>query len=189
MKAGNDEHSGTGLSRFRMFDAGVLAGPALAGFAIFASYALLMMFQGSLVGFSGEPAGKDSVLSFGSDRAPAATRYLSGVSGEALSIENTPAAALVHLARNDEQNGEISSLALDRISAGDCITVTTASGQKLSFQIMGARVRDDKANVDASSKIDLSVTACAHNSEAIAKAVIESKTDAPVSVGPLPRSL
>lgn len=188
MQADNNAYPSTGLSPLRI-GAGTLAGGMLAGLAVIASYILLMTPHGPFAAFSHGLAGGQSELSLGQGRVAAGTRVLTGISGEALSADSRPIVSLIHLTRNDEQAAEISPLAFDRISAGDCITVTTASGQKLSFQIVGARQRDDQIALDPAPKIDLSVTACAHNSEAIAKAVIESKTSAPVSEGPLPRSL
>jgi hypothetical protein len=70
----------------------------------------------------------------------------------------------------------LSPTAWDRLSAGDCIALTTASGKKLSFRIIGARNTEGR-DADSSQNIDLAVSACAPGGDSVLKAVIEPKDE------------
>lgn len=99
----------------------------------------------------------------------ASTKMLSGVSGEIalpLSAENDAQAA---------HGRNISPAAWDRLSAGNCITLTTKSGQTLSFSIVGARPAGEQHDANTQPEIDLAITTCSGPGagEPVAKAVIE----------------
>ena len=105
-------------------------------------------------------------------------QVLRGVSGEMLTADKSAGkqnAALPAAAALTEK--DLTPAALDRLSAGDCISLTTASGQKLSFRILGTHDGAAQRNRSATATIDLDVSACAPGSEAILKAVIETKAD------------
>ena len=70
----------------------------------------------------------------------------------------------------------IAPVAWDRLSAGDCITVTAKSGQTFSFRILGARPVGKPEQADNLPRIELSVTGCADMGEPVAKAVIQPTT-------------
>ena len=118
--------------------------------------------------------GKPAVLAFGVQADSTRPRMLSGIGGETL------ASGPVQLAKAAPEpiadTELLSSTAWDRLSAGDCISLTTASGKKLSFRIVGAR-NAEAADPAASQNIDLAVSACAPSSDAVLKAVIESKDE------------
>lgn len=98
---------------------------------------------------------------------------LRGVSGEVFTSPGLRAEA--GRAASEAANGalaNVSPAAWNRLSAGDCITVTTKGGQTLSFRIIGAHPASGP-KAETLPKIDLAVTACSGTSEPIAKAVIE----------------
>ena len=64
-------------------------------------------------------------------------------------------------------------MAWDRLSAGDCITVTAKSGQIFSFRILGAQPAGKPAQPGDLAKIELAVGACADKGESVARAVIQ----------------
>lgn len=99
------------------------------------------------------------------------TKRLPGVSGEmftpAIALNDTPALA--------PSQGEISLAAWDRLSSGNCIRLTTKTGQTLAFRIVGARPADGANGNNALPEIDLAVTTCEGGNEPlITKAIIES---------------
>lgn len=113
-------------------------------------------------------------------QAPQLTKVLSGVSGEAFS----PSAMRTAVAQLGEAHGDttlsnVSPAAWDRLSAGGCMTLTTKSGQTLSFRIVGSRPVGDAQLVDALPRIDLAVTTCTATGEPVAKAVIEPERQQP----------
>lgn len=67
----------------------------------------------------------------------------------------------------------IAPVAWDRLSAGDCITVTAKSGQTFSFRILGARPTGKPEQAGDPAKIELAVSACADMGEPVVKAVIQ----------------
>ena len=99
------------------------------------------------------------------------TKLLAGISGQTFSTgarQNASAdAELPKIAAN------IAPVAWDRLPAGDCITVTTKSGQNFSFQILGARPVGKPEQADNPAKIELAVSGCTDMGEPIAKAVIQ----------------
>jgi hypothetical protein len=99
------------------------------------------------------------------------TKRLPGVSGEMF----TPAVALNDTQTATSSQGEISLAAWDRLSSGNCIRLTTKTGQTLAFRIVGARPADGANGNQASPEIDLAVTTCEGAGEPlITKAIIES---------------
>ncbi|MEJ2228516.1 MAG: hypothetical protein P8Y67_09825 [Alphaproteobacteria bacterium] len=102
--------------------------------------------------------------------ASAKTKRLPGISGEMF----TPAVALNDTLASDQPRGEISLAAWDRLSSGNCIKLTTKSGQTLSFRIVGARPVDGANDNRMLPEIDLAITSCEGAGEPISKAVIES---------------
>jgi len=67
----------------------------------------------------------------------------------------------------------IAPVAWDRLSAGDCITVTAKSGQTFSFRIVGARPMGKPEQADNLPRIELAVSGCADRGEPVAKVVIQ----------------
>lgn len=132
-------------------------------------------------------AGGKSSLAFQTQTGLSDTQILSGVSGE--TYDSPASLKLADLTRATITEGnQLSPLAWDRLSAGDCIALTTESGQKLSFRIVGTRAAEPARNAPgAAANIDLAITACAPSSDAILKAVIEAKPDGKQSA--LQRSL
>jgi hypothetical protein len=118
--------------------------------------------------------GKPAVLAFGVQTHATRPRMLSGIGGETLTASPAQLAKATPEAIADTEI--LSPTALDRLSAGDCISLTTASGKKLSFRIVGAR-NAETSDAAASQNIDLAVSACAPSSDAVLKAVIESKDE------------
>jgi hypothetical protein len=108
-------------------------------------------------------------------RRPA--KWLSGIGAQTFSPgarQNTLAEAeLPQIGPN------ISPVAWDRLSAGDCITVTAKSGQTFSFRILGARPTGAPEQPDNLPKIELAVSGCADMSESVVKAVIQPTNPAP----------
>jgi hypothetical protein len=158
-----------------------VGGMLAAGFAGLAVYAIAAAPVGLLIGLAGHQtaSARQPLLAFDSRTPLASAKILRGVSGEAIPARVTgqadgamltPASALA--------TGELALVALDRLSADDCISLTTASGQTLSFRILGAHPSEGPRQTAASSRIDLAVNACSANSEPIRKAVIESKAGA-----------
>lgn len=98
------------------------------------------------------------------------TKILSGINGQTIApaaIHAMEQADVVH-----EDGSSISPVALDRLSAGGCITLTTKSGQQFSFRIVGSHPLG-KPQGDTQPKIDLMVTTCPATGEPVTKAVIE----------------
>lgn len=108
------------------------------------------------------------------------TKVLSGISGEVFAPATSRAGLdQIASARADAGLPNISPAAWDRLSAGGCITLTTKSGQMLSFRIVGSHLAGEPQHADALPKIDLAVTACTGTGEPIAKAVIEPERQQP----------
>ena len=101
-------------------------------------------------------------------------KFLPGIGAQTFARGATPVA----LAEADMPQiaPNIEPVAWDRLSAGDCITVTAKSGQTLSFRILGARPAGKPDQAGASAKIELAVSACADMGEPVAKAVIQPTT-------------
>ncbi len=99
---------------------------------------------------------------------------LRGVNGEVFTSPGIQAAAdrAASEAAGTGALANVSPAAWNRLSAGDCITVTTKGGQTLSFSIIGAHPASGP-KAETLPKIDLAVTACSGTGEPIAKAVIE----------------
>lgn len=100
-----------------------------------------------------------------------AAKLLSGISGQTFSPgvrQEALAEAALH-----ETVPNIAPVAWDRLSAGDCITVTAKSGQTFSFRITGARSVGKPDQADDLPKIELAVSGCADMGESVAKAVIQ----------------
>ena len=151
---------------------GVVAG----GCAVLAIYAIAAAPAGLLIGLAWQHVAPPQAIMLAFDgHASGRTQILRGVSGEAIDrntsgievAELSPASAAIL------DGGELTPVALDRLSSGDCISLTTASGQKLSFRIVGAQKSEPQRNRAGSSNIDLAVTPCSPTSEIILKAVIE----------------
>jgi hypothetical protein len=112
---------------------------------------------------------------FGVDPASAGmmqpAKMLSGIGAQTFAHGARPVALAKPEMRDMAPN--IAPVAWDRLSAGDCMTVTVKSGQAFSFRILGARPADKPAQPDNLPKIELAVSACADMGEAVAKAVIQ----------------
>jgi hypothetical protein len=152
-----------------------IAGLFAGGCATVAISAVAAAPVGLLVGLAWQHVAptQQAMLAFDGRTPASRAQILRGVSGEAIQASTaqldvadlSPAVVL--------DNGNLTPVALDRLSSGDCISLTIASGQKLSFHIVGAEKSDLQHNRSGSSNIELSVTPCSPNSEIILKAVIE----------------
>lgn len=118
--------------------------------------------------------GNMAALAFGMQTDSTRPRMLSGIGGETLAAGAVRLAETAPKAMPDTEI--LSPTAWDRLSAGDCISLTTASGKELSFRIVGARNAKAR-DAAASQNIDLAVSACAPSSDAVLKAVIEPKDE------------
>jgi hypothetical protein len=149
-------------------------GGMLAGSCVMvAVYAVASAPAGLFLGIaSNQIAAKQTTIAF-EQNLPRKMQVLRGVSGETAPADSHRA----DLPAGGLTEGDVSPVALDTLSAGGCISLTTASGKKLSFRIIGTHGKESQATKTATATIDLDVTACAPGSEAILKAVIESKTD------------
>lgn len=98
-------------------------------------------------------------------------KFLAGIGGQTFS----PGTRRNALAETElpQIGPNIAPVAWDRLPAGDCITVTTKSGQTFSFQILGARPVGKPEQAGSAAKIELAVSGCADLGEPIAKAVIQ----------------
>jgi hypothetical protein len=158
------------------FISGILA----SGCAVLGVYVGTGPASGVLMGLAWDRAANGTApLAFQMQTGMSDIQILGGVNGEAFD-PRVAALSLADLTRAAmKDSNDLSPLAWDRLSAGDCISLTTASGQKLSFRIVGTRTAEASRNASgATPNIDLAITACAPSSDAILKAVIESKPDA-----------
>lgn len=106
--------------------------------------------------------------------ASGGTKVLNGVAGETFAPGARRVAAVEIETLAEDPN--IAPVAWDRLSAGDCISVTAQSGQTLSFRIVGARPTGPAPEAGGSPKIDLVVTTCADKGEPVTKASIQPTT-------------
>ncbi len=160
-----------GRSRSWLF---ALGGMMAGGFAVLAIYAVVTAPAGLLIGLAWQnvaPA-KPIQTAFDSHGPLKAAQVLYGVSGEAVGPD-APRVEVAALSTTILDGTQLTPVALDRLSSGDCISLTTASGQKLSFRIVGAQKSEVQRGRSGSSKIDLAVTPCSTSSDVILKAVIE----------------
>ena len=151
-----------------------LSAIALSG----AVFAVISEQPGQIVPDAGWTAGsRGASLSEAFGAAPPAevtrrpAQLLSGIGGQTFAPgarPNSLAEAELHqIAPN------ITPVAWDRLSAGDCITVTIKSGQTFSFRILGARSVGKPEQADNLPKTELSVSGCADMGEPVVKAVIQ----------------
>jgi hypothetical protein len=155
-----------------------VGGAVVGGCAVLSIYAGTGSASSALMGLAWDRVGGQHPLAFQMESGISDTQILSGISGETFDsrVTGLKLADLTHAAMNDRN--ALSPIALDRLSAGDCISLTTSAGQKLSFRIVGTRNAEPSRDASgATPNIDLAITACAPSSDAILKAVIESKTD------------
>ncbi len=154
-----------------------IGGAIVSGCVAFGVYAGTGPASSLLMNLALDRAGGKSPLAFQMDTGLSDTQLLGGVSGEA--FDRGTGLRLADLTRAAmADRSPLSPLAWDRLSAGDCISLTTASGQALSFRIVGTRTAEGARNPSAGAQnIDLAITACAPSSDAILKAVIEAKPD------------
>jgi hypothetical protein len=129
----------------------------------------------SAAGWFASPKGASLSEAFGAAPSSAATsrpaKLLSGIGAQTFS----PGARQNASAETELQQivPNIAPVAWDRLSAGDCITVTAKSGQTFSFRILGARVMGKPEQADNLPRIELAVSGCADMGEPVAKAVIQ----------------
>ena len=152
---------------------GTIAGSCAA----LAIYVIAAAPAGLLIGVAWQHVAPSpaTMLAFDGHAGPKKAQILRGVSGEAIdrNVPGIEVAALSSASAAILESGELTPVALDRLSSGDCISLTIASGQKLSFRIVGAQKSEPQRNRAGSSNIDLAVTPCSPTSEIILKAVIE----------------
>ena len=154
-------------------------GCAALGCAALAVYAMAASPSGPLMALAWKHAMQtQAALAFDSRLPSANMRILRGVSGEAVASRPVTDGDLAAATPAELLAGQqLSPVAWDRLSAGDCISLTIASGQKLSFRIVGAHRGEPSRKPAETAKLDLAVTTCAPGGESIVKAVIEAKTD------------
>lgn len=108
-------------------------------------------------------------------------KFLAGIGGQTFA----PAARQTALTEGDTLQilPNVAPVAWDRLSAGDCITVTAKSGQTFSFRILGARPTGKPEQGSDLAKLELAVSACSDMGEPVAKAVIQQPTTPPATKG------
>jgi hypothetical protein len=144
--------------------------------AMAAVYAIALAPASLFLGIGGSQASGMAAVAFDQPLL-GRMQVLRGVNGETVAALEPAVAAQAAMPAGTVAAKEVAPVALDRLSAGDCIALTTASGQKLSFRIVGTHAKAAPRDRTATATIDLDITACAPGSEAILKAVIESKAD------------
>ena len=153
---------------------GLALGGLLAGGAVFGVFAMTAAPGPVILSFASHHVTRAlPAIAFDESRSLTDVQILGGVSGEALGARQPDLAQAS--APGTILKSELSPVTRDRLSAGDCISLTTASGQKLSFRIIGSHGAEPSRTDAAPASIELAVTACSPGSEAILKAVIESK--------------
>jgi hypothetical protein len=154
-------------------------GCAAAGCTALALFAMAASPSGPLMTLAWKHAAQSQAeLAFDSRLPSANMHILKGVSGEAVASRSVTDGDLAAATPAELLAGQqLSPVAWDRLSAGDCISLTIASGQKLSFRIIGAHRGEPARKPAETGRLDLAVTACAPGGESIVKAVIEAKTD------------
>jgi hypothetical protein len=115
------------------------------------------------------PAAKDVFTSELGDKDGRA-EVLAGISGETFAPGVKMTASEDIVISNDEH--ELAKVMLEDGADRRCLTVTAASGQTLSFRIVGARPLPVEEKPNA-GKVELAVAACARNGQNVVKAVIE----------------
>jgi hypothetical protein len=156
-----------------------IGGILASGCAVLGVYAGTGPASSLLMGLAWDRAANgNATLAFQMQTGLSDIQILGGVNGEAFD-PRVAALSLTDLTRAAMKEGnDLSPLAWDRLTAGDCISLTTVSGQKLSFRIVGTQAAEASRDaVGAAPNIDLAVTACAPSSDAILKAVIEAKPE------------
>jgi hypothetical protein len=140
----------------------------------------------------GEAKGPSLSEAFGTPSLPVgdprrSAKFLPGIGGQTYA----PASRQNALAEGETLQilPNVAPVAWDRLSAGDCMTVTAKSGQTFSFRILGARPTGKPEQVGDLAKIELAVSACAEMGEPVAKAVIQPTTPPPPKVKNAERSL
>ena len=154
-------------------------GGMLAGCCtMMAVYIVTVAPPGLLIGMAWQHAASaQKAYAFDSRTLLASAQVLRGVNGEARASDAPDLATTELSSARILSDSEITPAAWDRLSSGACIALTTVSGQKLSFRIVGAKENGTQRKQAGSASIDLVVAPCSPNDEAILKAVIESKTD------------
>jgi hypothetical protein len=154
----------------------MVLGTLLACGAVFGVFAITAAPEPVILGLASHHAARVlPALAFDESRSLTDVQILGGVSGEALGAGQSALAQAS--APGTIMKNELSPVTWDRLSAGDCISLTTASGQKLSFRIIGSHASEPPRASSAPASMELAVTACSPGSEAILKAVIETKTE------------
>ena len=159
------------------------AGAALAGCGAILAVAVVSAPTGLLIGLAASRSNDQPATSmFDGTTAVAGAQLLRGVSGEVTVTRGGPVLSdTPEAAANAIPERDVAPAALDRLNAGDCIALTTTSGQKLSFRIVGAQPAEIGRKPGAAN-IELAVTPCAPGNEIVLKAIIESKAGSKESV-------
>jgi hypothetical protein len=111
-------------------------------------------------------------------------KVLAGISGiTAAPGAEAPAVAAAEIVSTGPKL-DVAPAAWDRLSGGSCMTVTTKSGETLSFRILGVRAGGAAKTAHEAPKLDLAITPCPAAADSVVKAVIEpyaapAKTDVP----------
>ena len=153
-----------------------IGGMVAGGCAMLVVYAIAAAPASLFLGIAGNQAARTQAIAFDQPLS-GKMQVLRGVNGETVAADAAGANLAALPAGATLAATELTPVALDRLSAGDCIALTTASGQKLSFRIVGTNGNAAPRDGTGTATIDLDITACAPGSEAILKAVIESKAD------------
>ncbi len=131
-----------------------------AAFGVTASFACAGFLISNPIG---APQSKPFVASWD------AVGHIPGLSGTTFKIAQKPAQTDQIV---DANATSAQPVTWNEIETPGCLTVTTETGQKLSFRIKGYRAPTD-AGHEAPMKVDLSVTACSQSSKQVVNAVFE----------------
>lgn len=107
--------------------------------------------------------------------ASSSAKILAGISGEALPSNpalGAPVADTELVGTMGIFHEHVAPAGLGHVTANDCITLTTQTGQTISFRIVGAHAGKAKGQ-GALPQLDLEVTACSDADHPISKAHVE----------------
>lgn len=162
----------------------MVAGALLAGCCALAAVSIVSAPMGLMIGLAATGSHDTSLSAriFDGGTAFAGARLLAGVNGETGASGPAPMPDTAEAAANALSEREVAPAALGRLSAGDCIALTTATGEKLFLRILGAQPTESGRDRIGSARVELAVTPCEPGNEVVLKAIIDSKTESRQSV-------
>lgn len=144
--------------------------------------------QNMLLNHALEAAAKDRAAGQAFAMAASSAKVLAGISGEAVpssAPHGGPLADTEILRADGPLHHHVAPAGLSHLTADDCITLTTQTGQALSFRIVGVHAGKTKEQ-DSLPQLDLEITACTDTGNTISKARVEP-ISAPVEKGSGPQ--